>query len=370
MRTMPVLGSHEMPMPGQIWGIIIALYLFLAGMSAGAYATAYLAQRLYPEARKIRWSGYLVAPWLVIVGLVLLMVDAEAGFFHPWRFIYLYIGRPTSIMAIGVYILTVFTPLALYRFVVTLAEIWKEGGEKRWPLGLDRFFSRPPRWLRWLVEGRPGLDFLGLVMAAATATYTALLIGNVHAVPLWNTSVLPVLFVTSAFSTGIAVTLFTAVAWDPRAEAHTLPFLNLGVSLKGLELFLLFCLLYFGWYGDVAGRAAVAELMWGRLAPLFWGGLVLFGLVVPLYIELRERKHLLAAHAMRFAPAWAGSAEGALHSQGTLAPEASPAPPAEGEEGGARFFSAGQLASLLAVAGGLLLRYLILEAGYFVHFLQ
>ncbi|RKQ88879.1 formate-dependent nitrite reductase membrane component NrfD [Brockia lithotrophica] len=360
-----MLGSHEMPMPGQIWGIIIALYLFLAGMSAGAYATAFLAQRLYPEARKIRWAGYLVAPWLVIVGLVLLMVDAEAGFFHPWRFLYLYVGRPTSIMAIGVYILTVFAPLALYRFFVTLAEVWKEGGEKRWPLKLDRLFSQPPGWLRWLVEGRPGLDFFGLVMAAATATYTALLIGDVHAVPLWNTSVLPVLFVTSAFSTGIAVTLFTAVAWDPRAEEHAYPFLTLGCSLKGLELFLLFSLLYFGWYGDVAGRAAVADLMWGRLALPFWGGLVFLGLVVPLYIELKERKHLAVVYAARFALAWAASAGGASPSS-----DAQSATSAEGGEGGARLFSAGQFACLLAVAGGLLLRYLILEAGYFVQFLH
>jgi len=368
-----VLGSYEMPMPGQIWGIIIALYLFLAGMSAGAYATAYLAQRLYPEARKIRWAGYLVAPWLVIIGLVLLMADAEAGLFHPWRFLYLYIGRPTSIMAIGVYILTLFTPFALYRVVVTLAEIWREGGEKRWPLKLDRLFSQPPGWLRWLVEGRPGLDFFGLVMAAATATYTALLIGDVHAVPLWNTSVLSVLFVTSAFSTGIAITLFTAVAWDPHAEEHAFPFLTLGCSLKGLELFLLFSFLYFGWYGDVAGNSAVVDLMWGHLALPFWGGLVLLGLVVPLYIELKERKHLLAAHVVRFASATAGVA-GVPQSQ-EVTSSVSSVPSGEERKdihpanGSSRFFTAGQLACFLAIVGGLLLRYLILEAGYFVHIL-
>ncbi|KWW97289.1 hypothetical protein TR75_09460 [Hydrogenibacillus schlegelii] len=340
-------------MPGQIWGWIIALYLFLAGMSAGAYTTAYLSQRLYPHLKVIRWSGYIVAPPLVIIGLVTLMIDAEAGFFHPWRFFFLYIGNPSSIMAIGVYILTLFTPLALYRAVVSLAEIWRDGGEKKWPLGLDRFFARPPEWLRWFVEGRGWIDFLGLVMAVATATYTALLIGNIHAVPFWNNSILPVLFVVSAFSTGIAITLFTATAWDPKVQEHYAPYLALSTSLKGLELFLLFALLYFSWYGDQAAKASTADLLWGRLALPFWILLVVLGLALPLRYELQERKHLLAGHVPALAASVPAGDKRPVDA-GSLSP---------------RLFATSQIMHLFAIVGGFVLRYLILLAGHFVYFL-
>ena len=61
-----------------VWDGIIATYLFLAGLGAGAFALAALAGFVRPDAVKLRTIGYVIAPIAVGVGTVLLMVDAKA----------------------------------------------------------------------------------------------------------------------------------------------------------------------------------------------------------------------------------------------------------------------------------------------------
>ena len=66
-----------------IWSGIIACYLFLGGLGGGAFATsAFLAWR-HPEAVNMRKIGHIIAPIVVIIGLVLLMFDAKAGLVQP-----------------------------------------------------------------------------------------------------------------------------------------------------------------------------------------------------------------------------------------------------------------------------------------------
>ncbi len=48
----------------------------------GACASAYLRFK-HPEAEGMRVSGHIIAPAVVIVGLFLLMFDAEAGYANP-----------------------------------------------------------------------------------------------------------------------------------------------------------------------------------------------------------------------------------------------------------------------------------------------
>ena len=65
-----------------IWSGIIACYLFLGGLGGGAFATsAFLAWR-HPEAVNMRKIGHIIAPIVVIIGLVL-MFDAKASLYNP-----------------------------------------------------------------------------------------------------------------------------------------------------------------------------------------------------------------------------------------------------------------------------------------------
>ena len=66
-----------------VWDWIIASYLFLAGMGAGAFALAALASFVKPELKKLRMVGYVIAPVAVVVGCVMLMVDAKGEPVRP-----------------------------------------------------------------------------------------------------------------------------------------------------------------------------------------------------------------------------------------------------------------------------------------------
>ena len=168
-----------------VWGPMIAWYLFLAGASAGAFLTSAFVEVKYPESVKMRVAGRIIAPIFLGIGLVMLMLDAEAGLHNPLRFFWL-IANPGSVMTLGVYFICVFMPVAL---VSALLEVLKK------PV---------PKWLTWV----------GIVFAFAVAAYTGFLLGVVKAFPLWNNAVLPILFVVSALSAGLAATSLVGLLVD------------------------------------------------------------------------------------------------------------------------------------------------------------
>ena len=168
-----------------VWGPMIAWYLFLAGASAGAFLTSAFVEVKYPESVKMRVAGRIIAPIFVGIGLLMLMLDAEAGLHNPLRFFWL-ISNPGSVMTLGVYFICVYMPVAL---AVAVLEILKK---------------RVPKWLTWT----------GIVAAFAVAAYTGFLLGVVKAFPLWNNAILPILFVVSALSAGLAATSLVGLIVD------------------------------------------------------------------------------------------------------------------------------------------------------------
>jgi len=104
-----------------VWGTIIAAYLFLAGLSAGAFLTSSYAARKYPEAVTVRIVGRLISPVLMGIGFLLLIVDAEAGLKNPLKFIYLFTNF-NSVMTIGTYFISFFMVAAAF---IALMEILK-----------------------------------------------------------------------------------------------------------------------------------------------------------------------------------------------------------------------------------------------------
>ncbi|MFQ8868183.1 MAG: NrfD/PsrC family molybdoenzyme membrane anchor subunit, partial [Eggerthella lenta] len=84
------------------------------------------------------------------------------------------------------YFICVYMPVAL---AVAVLEILKK---------------RVPKWLTWI----------GIVAAFAVAAYTGFLLGVVKAYPLWNNAILPILFVVSALSAGLAATSLVGLIVD------------------------------------------------------------------------------------------------------------------------------------------------------------
>ncbi len=152
------------------------------------------------------------------------------------------------------------------------------------------------------VNLRRGLAWIGVPLGIAVAVYTGVLLGAMPARPFWNTPVLAVLFLMSSLSTGVAaILLLRAIfggdgshAAGAAAEgggqfaksAYLLAAsdtLLIGFEVLVIALFILFALLT---VGNVAHALAVI-LPGGQLAGLFWVGVVLIGLILPVLVELR-----------------------------------------------------------------------------------
>ncbi|MCL6572768.1 MAG: polysulfide reductase NrfD [Bacillus sp. (in: Bacteria)] len=275
-----------------VWGTIIAAYLFLAGLSAGAFLTSTYVSRKYPKSVTIRVTGRLISPVLMGIGLLLLIVDAEAGLKNPKAFIYLFTNF-NSVMTIGTYFISFFMVAAAY---VALMELLKK-------------------------EVNKIIEYVGVVFAVATAMYTGFLIGVVATVPLWNNAILPILFVVSGLSTGIAATMLVSGLINKEVVHKVISVKKIHLSLLAVEVFLIFTMFLITSKTNEAAAESVASLLSGEFSMMFWGGLITIGLLLPMVIETLE---LLNARKMGHTEAGLQMAASGSHSiAGTLVTETS-----------------------------------------------
>ncbi len=264
------------------WGFPIAMYLFLAGMGAGTYLSAVVAEMYNKVAfRPLIRAGLVLSGILVGLGMPFLIADLGAGRTQPWRLIWLF-SNPTSPMTWGVWVLTPFIPLGLV-------------------LGwLEVDFLNPPwrivqRFRALLIRWRTRLLQVGALLALSIAVYTGLLLGVVHGVPLWNTSILPMLFFVSALSTGLAgcvvLSQITAVGveHDGVHLAKSYFYVNqIHSALIIIETVFIFCWLFIVANGSVTAAQSVELLLTGKYSLYFWIGIGFFGVVDPLLIYIYE----------------------------------------------------------------------------------
>lgn len=267
---------------GIFWGLPVILYLFLAGMGAGAVTvSSSMLLRGGSGARgahhQIAFYGALLGPLPVIIGTGLLVLELgsfESG--HWFRFLNLYLVMNLSPMSVGTWLLTFFMATSLvyaYTYIEVLPFV----------LG-DRMVWR--RWMAWA----------NVPLGLAVAIYTGVLLGAMPSRPFWNSPVLAFLFMISALSTGIALIIFTRALFtrgemtgEQRETAHRSGYLLAAsdTMLIGFELVVLFLFIMFAYLtvGDV--RYAIETILpGGPMAMMFWTGVVLIGLVIPGLLEL------------------------------------------------------------------------------------
>lgn len=239
------------------WHWLIVIYLFLGGLGAGAYLTSFAAEKgwLGKNSSLTRTGYYLAAP-IVAFGTVLLVFDLGQGLHKPWLLIRL-LANFGSVMTWGVYILSAFIAVGLLKAFVTFKKI------------------KAPDILSWV----------GAVLALATCTYTGLLISVIEAVPVWSTTIMPVLFVVSALSTGLSLTALLA------------PYVEKGYSTEGREgqahiiliaaelavVAIFFALMLSGSNGPIGQQSALMMIS-GVYSLVFWGYFIGLGLVFPLVV--------------------------------------------------------------------------------------
>lgn len=155
------------------WGWLVAVYLFLGGVGAGAYTigavNGFVGEGVALATTVGLWIGF---PALAIGSLFLI---ADLG--SPAR-AFLAGKKPVSSwIARGTWIITLFMLVAFTHFVLHM-------------------FTE--------VRGTPitVLSVVGIVLAVMTMAYTGILLGASKGIPFWRSGVVPVVFVVSALATG------------------------------------------------------------------------------------------------------------------------------------------------------------------------
>lgn len=265
------------------WGWPIAVYLFLAGLSAGSLITALLVKWIEgndtPPWDGLIKAGALIAPPAIVLGLGLLVIDLG----KPLSFWLLMLNyQLASVMSIGVILLLVYTPLSL----LFAGAIFKHHLE-------EASWSAP--WFRPILPVIEKLEttrvFDGVLcfLGVCIATYTGFLLSALVAKPLLNTPILPLLFLVSGLSAGIAANILLGLTlFRSTVEEENLKYLlALDLRVIPFELFMLF-LLFVGMYYQGGSHAEIARaaLTTGPWAIVFWVGVVGAGLALPVAIAI------------------------------------------------------------------------------------
>lgn len=130
------------------------------------------------------------------------------------------------------------------------------------------------------------LAVVGLVVGLATIVYTGVLLSGLASVLFWRTLWLPAVFAFSSLSCGVGIVFLAAAFVEVRqVMLYSLRRLaRVDSVFIVLEFACLVALVLHGLAGE-GSRAAALALVAGEFRWLFWGGLVVLGLVVPLVME-------------------------------------------------------------------------------------
>ena len=247
------------------WEMMIVWYFFLGGIAGGAYFTAAIADNFGgARDRTVARVGYLLSlPLVAACGLLLI---ADLGV--PSRFLNMMrTFKFWDPMSIGAWAVGVFGLFTFVSSVLSLSDSESLAGLRR----------------------KVGL--VGMLFGFFLASYTGVLLSN-SALPFWSDSrLMGALFLASGASTGIAaITLILFLTGHSAGEGWS-KLKHADRFSMVLELVLLAALI-------VLLGAAAKPLTGGHFAPLFWGGLVGLGLIIPLVLDLvAARMRLLGAVA-------------------------------------------------------------------------
>jgi formate-dependent nitrite reductase membrane component NrfD len=273
------------------WSWLAAIYLFLGGLGAGAMAYAALFElsgRRYegdrcPEVCPVTLVGATVPGPVVAAGVLLLVFELGAGLREPWRIPLMY-THTSSVMTWGVWLLTLFIPVAFLYGFLELMHVYPGA----WSAVVNRapFLQNLP-----VKRTKRTVAAVGGVLAVGVATYTGVLISAVGpAIPFWSTPLipflpiptLPLLFLISALSTGEALTVDLAATLSTKGQAprgRREHFIHLGLITA--EAVLLGQLLAHAFLEGEAAAQSARNILVGPQSVVFWVFVMVLGFVVP-----------------------------------------------------------------------------------------
>jgi protein NrfD len=123
------------------------------------------------------------------------------------------------------------------------------------------------------------------VLAVILGVYTGILLSAFNARPLWNTAILGPLFLVSGLSTGAA-----SIIWLSKNKDEKKLFTRIDILLIIIELFFIVHL-FMGFRAGSQVQIDSAALFWGGQFTVYFGlFVVILGLIMPAVFEVMEIK--------------------------------------------------------------------------------
>lgn len=272
-----ITGTNAITYPVMhVWDWRIAIYLFLGGLAGGLMAMSAISELRTASKHDgtnknaCSWPIPLLAFILLSIGLFFLWLDLERKM-QVFRF---YLNfQPYSPMSWGAWlVLILHVPMILYIFATIPDEMRAKmkGGIIK---GLAD--AMQPHLLK--------LARLNFLFGVLLAVYTGILLSTFVARPLWNSAILPILFLTSALSTGAAMMIIVS-----KKKETKLFFTKLDIWLIFGELLVLLLFFYGHYTGDAVHRLAIMPFFNSshEFFPYFLS-IIVVGIVLPLAIVFK-----------------------------------------------------------------------------------
>jgi formate-dependent nitrite reductase membrane component NrfD len=236
------------------WGWLIAVYLFLGGVGAGAYTIAaingFMGEGLAQSTTVGLWIGFPA----VLIGTLFLIADLGS----PSRAFLAAMKPGSSWIARGTVIISVFMVLSFLHLI------------------LHRFTNAGPGVINIIAVA-------GIVFAVGTMAYTGILLGASKGIPFWRTGAIPVVFVISALVTGHFTIMIGVAQLYGVADVAVMKVMTLeAAGLVALEVLAILFFLQAA-FRQHDSRESAERIMRKRL---FVVGYFIVGLALPLVLML------------------------------------------------------------------------------------
>lgn len=293
-----------------VWGWEIPVYLFLGGLVAGMMIISgyFIFSQRYKKTNCVTYILPFISIVLLSLGMLSLFLDLEHKL-YVWRLYTTF--KISSPMSWGAWILILVYPVLIANILMDPSKFIMDKIPQ--VSKIKNFIHERPMLIKNIGVGN-------MLLGGMLGVYTGVLLSTMGSRPLWNSSMLWVLFLVSGLSTAAALVHMIAANVEERellAKADN--------GFLVIELFVL-ALLVIGLMTSSAVHIYAAKLLIsGIFAPAFWVFVIGMGIVVPLIIQL-----LAVNHKVKHTP----------------------------------------IAPIMVIVGGLILRFIIVQAGQYSHYIN
>lgn len=293
-----------------VWGWEIPVYLFLGGLVAGMMIISgyFIFSKRYKNTDCVTYTLPIISLILLSLGMFSLFLDLEHKL-YVWR---LYLTfKISSPMSWGAWILILVYPVIIANMLMDPPKFIANKIPQLQKV--KNYINERPMLIKNIGVGN-------MLLGGMLGVYTGVLLSTMGSRPLWNSSMLWVLFLVSGLSTAAA---FVHMIAKDVEERELLAKADNGFLV--IESFVL-ALLLIGLLTSSAVHISAAKLLIsGPYAPAFWVFVVGMGVLIPLLIQL-----MAVNHKIKHTP----------------------------------------IAPIMVIVGGLILRFIIVQAGQYSHYIN